>query len=132
VNIKGYTATAGEHWARAELCEEAMHLGRMLAALAAGESETHALVALMEIQASRLRARTGPDGEIVTLDKQDRARWDRLLITHGLAALDRAEEIGGTGSYAIQARSRPATPEHRALRTPTGCASPACTATLSR
>jgi predicted RNA polymerase sigma factor len=58
----------------------------------------------MEIQASRLRARTGPDGEIVTLDKQDRARWDRLLITHGLAALDRAEELGGTGSYAIQAK----------------------------
>ena len=101
---EGYTATAGEQWARAELCQEAMRLGRMLAALAAGESETHALVALMEIQASRLRARTGPDGEIVTLDKQDRARWDRLLITHGLAALDRAEEIGGTGSYAIQAK----------------------------
>src|SRR5829696_4492515 len=88
---EGYTATAGEQWARAELCREAMRLGRMLAALAAGESETHALVALMELQASRLRARTGPDGEIVTLDKQDRARWDRLLITHGLAALDRAE-----------------------------------------
>ena len=101
---EGYTATAGEQWARAELCQEAMRLGRMLAALAAGESETHALVALMEIQASRLRARTGPDGEIVTLDKQDRARWDRLLITHGLAALDRAEELGGTGSYAIQAK----------------------------
>ena len=101
---EGYTATAGEQWARAELCQEAMRLGRMLAALAAGESETHALVALMEIQASRLRARTGPDGEIVTLDQQDRARWDRLLITHGLAALDRAEEIGGTGSYAIQAK----------------------------
>jgi hypothetical protein len=78
-----------------------MRLGRMLAALAAGESETHALVVLMEIQASRLRARTGPDGEFVTLDKQDRARWDRLLITHGLATLDRAEELGGTGSYAI-------------------------------
>ena len=101
---EGYTATAGEQWARAELCQEAMRLGRMLAALAAGESEAHALVALMEIQASRLRARTGPDGEIVTLDKQDRARWDRLLITHGLAALDRAEELGGTGSYAIQAQ----------------------------
>jgi len=76
----------------------------MLAALAATESETHALVALMELQASRLRARTGPDGEIVTLDKQDRARWDRFMIMHGLAALDRAEEIGGTGSYAIQAK----------------------------
>ena len=101
---EGYTATAGEQWARAELCQEAMRLGRMLAALAAGESETHALVALMEIQASRLHARIGHDGEIVTLDKQDRARWDRLLITHGLAALDRAEELGGTGSYAIQAK----------------------------
>jgi predicted RNA polymerase sigma factor len=72
--------------------------------LAPDESETQALVALMEIQASRLGARTGPDGEIVTLDKQDRARWDRLLIMHGLAALDRAEELGGTGSYAIQAK----------------------------
>jgi RNA polymerase sigma factor (sigma-70 family) len=101
---EGYTATAGRQWARAELCHEAMRLGRMLAALAAGESEAHALVALMEIQASRLRARTGPDGAIVTLDKQDRARWDRLLITHGLAALDRAEELDGTGSYAIQAK----------------------------
>jgi RNA polymerase sigma factor (sigma-70 family) len=101
---EGYTATAGRQWARAELCHEAMRLGRMLAALAAGESEAHALVALMEIQASRLRARTGPDGAIVTLDKQDRARWDRLLITHGLAALARAEELDGGGSYAIQAK----------------------------
>lgn len=101
---EGYTATAGERWTRAELCQEAMRLGRTLAALVAGESETHALVALMEIQASRLRARTGSDGQIVTLDKQDRAHWDRLLITHGLAALDRAEDLGGTGSYAIQAK----------------------------
>lgn len=81
-----------------------MRLGRMLAALAAGKSEAHAVVALMEIQASRLRARTGAGREIVTLDKQDQARWDRLLITHGLAALDRAEELGGTGSYALQAK----------------------------
>jgi predicted RNA polymerase sigma factor len=81
-----------------------MRLGRMLAALAPGESETHALVALMEIQASRLSARTGPGGAIVTLDKQDRSRWDRLLITHGLAALARAEECGATGTYAIQAK----------------------------
>jgi len=81
---EGYTATAGEQWARADLCREAMRLGRMLAALAPDESEAHALVALMEIQASRLRARTGPAGVIVTLDKQDRGRWDRLLITHGL------------------------------------------------
>jgi RNA polymerase sigma factor (sigma-70 family) len=101
---EGYTATAGDQWARAELCQEAMRLGRMLAALASDEAEAHALVALMEIQASRLRARTGPGGEIVTLDNQDRARWDRLLITHGLAALARAEETGGTGSYVIQAQ----------------------------
>ncbi len=101
---EGYTATAGEQWARADLCHEAMRLGRMVAALAPSDSEAYALVALMEIQASRLRARTGPDGEIITLDKQDRARWDRLLITHGLTALERAEELGGTGSYAIQAK----------------------------
>ena len=129
---EGYTATAGEQWARAELCQEAMRLGRMLAALAAGESETHALVALMEIQASRLRARTGSDGEIVTLDKQDRARWDRLLITHGLATLDRAEDSVAPAPMRSRRRSRPATPEHRVLRTPTGCASPPCTATSSR
>jgi len=101
---EGYTATAGERWTRSELCQEAMRLGRMLAALAAGESETHALVALMELHGSRLHARTGPDGDVITLDQQDRARWDRLLITHGLAALDRAEELDGTGSYAIQAK----------------------------
>jgi RNA polymerase sigma factor (sigma-70 family) len=101
---EGYTATSGERWVRAELCQEAMRLGRMLAALAPDEPEAHALVALMEIQASRIPARTGPRGEIVTLDMQDRARWDRLLITHGLGALDRAEALGGTGSYAIQAR----------------------------
>jgi RNA polymerase sigma factor (sigma-70 family) len=101
---EGYTATTGQRWVRAELCEEAMRLGRMLAALAPGESEAHALVALMELQASRIRARTGPEGEIVTLDRQDRARWDRLLITHGLAALRRSEQLGGTGSYAIQAQ----------------------------
>jgi len=101
---EGYTATSGEQWARPDLCHEAMRLGRMLAALAPSEAEPHALVALMEIQASRLRARTGPNGEIVTLDRQDRARWDRLLITHGRAALHRSEELGGTGSYAIQAQ----------------------------
>jgi RNA polymerase sigma factor (sigma-70 family) len=101
---EGYTATSGRQWARAELCHEAMRLGRMLAALAADEPEAHALVALMEIQASRLPARTGPDGAIVTLDKQDRARWDRVLIRHGLGALARAQRLGGTGSYAIQAQ----------------------------
>ena len=101
---EGYTATGGEQWARAELCHEAMRLGRMLAALAAGEPEPHALVALMELQASRLPARTGPDEQIVTLDRQDRLRWDRLLITHGLTELDQAENLGGGGPYTIQAR----------------------------
>ncbi|WP_338177676.1 RNA polymerase sigma factor [Jatrophihabitans sp.] len=101
---EGYTATTGERWARAELCEEAMRLGRMLAALAPEEAEASALVALMELQASRLRARTGPDGGIVTLLDQNRARWDRLLITHGLAALQHAERVGGGGSYLLQAQ----------------------------
>ncbi|MGH1563194.1 RNA polymerase sigma factor [Mumia sp. DW29H23] len=101
---EGYTATAGASWARADLCQEAMRLGRMLTSLAPREPEAHAVVALMEIQASRLPARTGPSGEIVTLDEQDRGRWDRLLITHGLGALDRVEELGGTGPYALQAR----------------------------
>ena len=128
---EGYTATAGEHWTRAELCQEAMRLGRMLAALAPDESETQALVALMEIQASRLRARTGPDGEIVTLDQQDRARWDRLLIMHGLAALDRAEELEAPARMRSRPRSPPATPAPRVSTTPTGCASPLCTATSS-
>jgi predicted RNA polymerase sigma factor len=100
---EGYSATSGTEWARADLCEEAMRLGRMLAALAPGEPEAHGLVALMEIQASRLPARTGPHGEIVTLLEQNRARWNRLLITHGLAALARAESLGGLGPYVIQA-----------------------------
>jgi RNA polymerase sigma factor (sigma-70 family) len=101
---EGYTATTGRDWTRPSLCEEAMRLGRMLAALAPQQPEAHALVALMEIQASRLRARTGPDGQIVTLLDQNRARWDRLLITHGLAALDRAEQLGGHSSYVLQAQ----------------------------
>jgi RNA polymerase sigma factor (sigma-70 family) len=104
---EGYAATAGEALTRGELCEEAMRLGRMLAALAPGEAEVHGLVALMEIQASRLHTRTAPDGSIVTLLDQDRSRWDRLLITHGLAALARAEAlVGGVGSagpYVLQA-----------------------------
>lgn len=97
---EGYSATSGESWIRGDLCEEAMRLGRMLAALASDESEVHGLVALMEIQASRLRARTGPGGEIVTLLEQDRGRWDRLLITHGLGALSRAESLGGMAELA--------------------------------
>jgi predicted RNA polymerase sigma factor len=100
---EGYSATAGAEWARADLCDEAMRLGRMLAALAPNEPEAYGLVALMEIQASRLPARTGPDGEIVTLLEQNRARWDRLLITHGLKALERAESMGGLGPYVLQA-----------------------------
>jgi predicted RNA polymerase sigma factor len=88
---EGYAATSGESWYRAELCEEAMRLGRMLSALAPEEPEAHGLVALMEIQASRIPARTGPGGAPVTLLEQNRARWNRLLITHGLAALAKAQ-----------------------------------------
>jgi RNA polymerase sigma factor (sigma-70 family) len=101
---EGYTASAGEQWLRADLCEEALRLGRILAELAAQESEVLGLVALMEIQASRLNARVGPEGEPVLLADQDRSRWDRLLVRRGLAALERAERLGGTlGPYALQA-----------------------------
>jgi RNA polymerase sigma factor (sigma-70 family) len=101
---EGYTATAGSTWIRSDLCEEAMRLGRILAALAPTEPEAYGLVALMEIQASRLAARVGASGEIVTLLDQDRTRWDRLLITHALAALDRARALGpGRGWYVLQA-----------------------------
>jgi predicted RNA polymerase sigma factor len=101
---EGYAATAGEDWIRPTLCQEAMRLGRILAELTPGESEVHGLVALMEIQASRLRARTGPSGEAVRLADQNRALWDRLLIQRGLAAIARAARIpGGRGSYVLQA-----------------------------
>ena len=101
---EGYSATAGEDWVRPALCEEAIRLGRILAELAPTEPEVHGVVALMEIQASRLRARVGPSGEPVLLLDQDRARWDRLLIGRGLAALERAERLGGAlGPYALQA-----------------------------
>jgi len=101
---EGYTATAGDEWTRPPLCDEALRLGRILAELTLQEPEVHGLVALMEIQASRLRARVGPAGEPVLLLDQDRARWDRLLIARGLAALDRVEALGGTlGPYALQA-----------------------------
>jgi RNA polymerase sigma factor (sigma-70 family) len=101
---EGYTATAGDDWVRPALCEEALRLGRILAELAAQEPEVHGLVALMEIQASRLRARIGPAGEPVLLLDQDRARWDQLLIRRGLVALDRAEALGGAPSpYVLQA-----------------------------
>ncbi|MFN2556269.1 MAG: RNA polymerase sigma factor [Nitriliruptorales bacterium] len=101
---EGYSATAGDTWVRPALCEEALRLGRILAELAPKEPEVHGLVALMEIQASRLRARTGPSGEPILLFDQDRARWDQLLIRRGLAALERAEKLGGErGPYALQA-----------------------------
>ncbi|MGZ4541034.1 MAG: RNA polymerase sigma factor [Blastococcus sp.] len=101
---EGYAATAGEDWVRPALCREALRLGRILAELTPGESEVHGLVALMEIQASRLPARVGPTGAPVLLPDQDRARWDRVLIGRGLAALDRAARAGGAlGPYALQA-----------------------------
>ncbi|WP_121391135.1 RNA polymerase sigma factor [Actinokineospora cianjurensis] len=101
---EGYSATAGPDLVRPALCAEAMRLGRVLAALAPDEPEVHGLTALMELQASRLRARTDAAGEIVTLLDQDRGRWDRLLIQRGLAALDRAVALGGgTGRYTVQA-----------------------------
>ena len=101
---EGYAATAGEDWVRPALCQEALRLGRILAELTPAEPEVHGLVALMELQASRLRARVGPDGEPVLLGDQDRGRWDRVLIGRGLAALQRAEQIGrGLGPYALQA-----------------------------
>lgn len=101
---EGYSATAGDDWMRPALCEDALRLGRILAGLAPDEAEVHGLVALMEIQASRSRARVGPDGSPVLLMDQDRARWDRLLIGRGLAALARAEKVAGSlGPYALQA-----------------------------
>ena len=101
---EGYSATAGEDWVRPALCEDAQRLGRILAELAPAEPEVHGLVALMEIQASRLRARVGPKGAPVLLPDQDRSRWDRILIGRGLGALARAEALGGVrGPYALQA-----------------------------
>jgi RNA polymerase sigma factor (sigma-70 family) len=101
---EGYSATAGDDWMRPALCEDALRLGRILSQLTPGEPEVHGLTALMEIQASRVRARTDPAGKLVLLMDQDRRRWDRLLINRGLAALARAEELGGArGPYALQA-----------------------------
>ena len=114
---EGYAATAGDEWIRPALCEEALRLGRILAELVPQQPEVHGLVALMELQASRLRARIGPSGEPVLLLDQDRARWDQLLIGRGLAALERAERLGGAlGPYALQAaiaacHARARTPE---------------------
>ena len=101
---EGYSATAGEDWLRPALCDDALRLGRILVELVPNEAEVHGLVALMEIQASRAKARVGPSGEPILLLDQDRGRWDRLLINRGLAALKRAEQLGGVrGPYAIQA-----------------------------
>jgi RNA polymerase sigma factor (sigma-70 family) len=101
---EGYSATAGDDWMRPALCEEALRLGRILAELTPREPEVHGLVALMEIQASRSRARVGPQGEPILLLEQNRAKWDHMLIHRGLAALERAEALGGSlGPYALQA-----------------------------
>ena len=101
---EGYTATAGDDWLRPALCEDALRLGRILAELAPEEPEVHGVVALMEIQSSRSRARIGPAGEPVLLLDQDRGRWDQILIRRGLAALERAQALGGvSGPYALQA-----------------------------
>jgi RNA polymerase sigma factor (sigma-70 family) len=113
---EGYSATAGDNWMRPALCEEALRLGRILAELTPKEPEVHGLVALMEIQASRARARTGPSGEPILLFDQNRAHWDQLLIRRGLGALKRAEQLGGTlGPYALQAAI---TACHARARTP--------------
>jgi RNA polymerase sigma factor (sigma-70 family) len=105
---EGYTATAGDDWMRPALCEDALRLGRILAQLAPQEPEVHGLIALMEIQASRLNARVGPSGEPVLLLEQNRARWDQLLIRRGLAALERAQKLSNAsdnllGPYTLQA-----------------------------
>jgi RNA polymerase sigma-70 factor (ECF subfamily) len=101
---EGYAATAGDDWMRPALCEEAMRLGRLLVGLVPGEAEAHGLIALMELQASRLKARLGPGGEPVLLFDQDRRRWDRLLITRGLGALERASALARPlGPYTLQA-----------------------------
>jgi len=101
---EGYSATSGEDWVRPNLCQEALRLGRIVAELAPNEPEVHGLVALMEIQASRLRARVGPSGEPIVLLDQNRAKWDYVLIQRGLAALERAGSLGGAlGPFALQA-----------------------------
>ncbi len=101
---EGYAATAGDDWMRPALCEDAMRLGRIVASISPNEPEVHGLVALMELHASRTAARTGPNGEPILLLDQNRARWDRVLVRRGLAALDRAVELGGArGPYALQA-----------------------------
>ncbi|MPZ96950.1 MAG: sigma-70 family RNA polymerase sigma factor, partial [Propionibacteriales bacterium] len=127
---EGYTATAGEDWVRPSLCTEAMRLGRVLAGLMPDQQEVHCLVALMEIQASRLRARTGRSGEAVLLLDQDRALWDEMMIRRGLAALDRAEALGeGLGPYGVQAAIAAC---HARARTPDGTDWPRIAALYAR
>ena len=114
---EGYAATAGDDWVRPALCEDALRLGRILAELAPQEAEVHGLVALLEIQASRLKARVSPSGEPILLFDQNRGQWDQLLIRRGLAALERADRLGGArGPYTLQAsiaacHARARTPE---------------------
>lgn len=113
---EGYAATTGDDWMRPALCEDAIRLARVLAGLLPREADVHGLLALMELQASRTRARTTRDGTPILLMDQDRSRWDRLLIAHGLAALEKAERLGGGGSYTLQAaiaacHARAQTPE---------------------
>jgi predicted RNA polymerase sigma factor len=100
---EGYAASAGDAWVRPDLCEDALRLGRVLASLRPDEPEVHGLVALMELQASRFAARVGEGGEPILLLDQNRARWDALLIRHGLAALARSEALGARGPYTVQA-----------------------------
>ena len=121
---EGFAATAGEDWIRPSLCEEALRLGRVLATLVPAEAEAHGLVALMELHASRFRARLGPRGEAILLLDHDRGRWDRLLIGRGLAALDRVIALdGGGGFYALQAGIAACHARARRRRRPTGRAS---------
>ena len=121
---EGYSATAGDDWMRPTLCEEALRLGRILAELAPKEPEVHGLVALMEIQASRSRARIGPSGAPILLLDQNRALWDQILIRRGLTALARAEQLGGAaGPYALQAAIAACHARARTPRRPTGSAS---------
>ena len=119
---EGYSATAGDDWMRPALCEDALRLGRILAELAPQEPEVHGLVALMEIQASRSRARVGPSGEPILLLDQNRAHWDQLLIRRGLAALDRAprRSAARTARTRCRPRSPPVTRGRALRRRPTG------------
>ena len=125
---EGYTATTGDDWMRPALCEDALRLGRIVAELAPQEPEVHGLVALMEIQASRQRARVGPKGEPIVLREQNRSLWDQMLIRRGLAALRRAESLGAEpGFTSCRQRSQPVTRSREPPTTPTGVASRSCT-----